>query len=64
MSNPITNAVYRGLSDSLSAAIDTGNGDEVAQVLANAEDCLQAGQINLMQRADLELDAEVAGYEF
>lgn len=64
MTNPVANAVYRGLSDSLSAAIDTGNGDEVAQVLADAEECLQAGQINLMQRADLQLDAEVAGYDY
>ena len=46
----VTNAVFAGLSNSLAAAIDTGNGEEVAAVLQNAEDALDAGQISIHQR--------------
>lgn len=64
MNSQVTNAIYRGLSDALSAAIDTGNGDEVAAVLTNGEDALQEGQITLQHRADLQADAEAAGYDY
>ena len=61
---PTKTAVYNGLSDSLAAAIDTGNIDEVAAVLQDAEDCEVAGQITVEQLAELTLDAQVAGYDF
>jgi hypothetical protein len=64
MNANITNAIFRGLSDSLSAAIDTGNGDEVAGVLKDAEDSLAAGQITVQNRGELQLDVEVAGYDY
>lgn len=62
--NIFNNAIYRGLSDSLSAAIDTGNIDEVASVLSDAEDYLNAGLLSIQHRADLEADAGAAGYDF
>lgn len=60
----VTNAVFAGLSNSLAAAIDTGNGEEVAAVLKNAEEALDAGQITIQNRAELQVDADVAGYDF
>lgn len=58
------NAIYRGLSDSLSAAIDTGNGEDVAKVLSDAYDYLNNGLLSIQHRADLEADAQVAGYDY
>ena len=55
--------MYCALSDSLSAAIDTGNIGELVDVMSDAKNCLHAAQINLEQYADLESDVQVAGYE-
>lgn len=57
------NAIYAGLSDSLEAAIDTGNVEEVASVLANAEEAFTAGQIDILQLQSLQTDSSVAGYD-
>lgn len=59
----IANAIYRGLSDSLSAAIDTGNIEEVSAVLEDAESSWAAGQVGMDQLEDLYTDARVAGYD-
>lgn len=64
MTTIFNNAIYRGLSDSLSAAIDTGNGEEVASVLSDAEDYLNNGLLSIQHRADLDADAEAAGYDY
>ncbi len=45
--------VHKGLSDSLHAAIDTGNHEEVYGVIDNAEDAFAAGQIDAIQLGDL-----------
>ena len=52
--------IYRGLSDSLSAAIDTGNRAEVIAVMRDARNCLHAAQITVEQYADLEDDVRIA----
>jgi hypothetical protein len=46
-------AVHKGLSDSLHAAIDTGNHEEIYGVIDNAEDAFAAGQIDDLQLGDL-----------
>lgn len=45
--------VHKGLSDSLHAAIDTGNHEEIYGVIDNAEDAFAAGQIDAIQLGDL-----------
>ncbi|BEQ12886.1 hypothetical protein Ep4_027 [Pseudomonas phage Ep4] len=55
--------MHCALSDSLSAAIDTGNIAEIVDVMTDAKNCLHAAQINLEQYADLQADVQVAGYE-
>lgn len=64
MESAIKDSCYRGLSDSLTAAIDTQNIDEVAAVLESADAYFNGGQLGLQQLADLYADALVAGYEF
>ena len=45
--------VHKGLSDSLHAAIDCGNHEEIYCVIDNAEDAFAAGQIDAVQLGDL-----------
>lgn len=45
--------VHKGLSDSLHAAIDTGNHTEIYEVMACVNDALEAGQIDVIQAGDL-----------
>jgi hypothetical protein len=45
--------VYKGLSDSLHAAIDTGNHEEIYAVVDNAEEAYAADQITERQLGDL-----------
>lgn len=46
-------SVHKGLSDSLHAAIDTGNHEEVYGAIDTAEDAFAAGQIDAIQLGDL-----------
>lgn len=64
MNEQVQEAVYRGLRDSLSAAIDTGSADEVAYVLIDADHAQGAGQITEQQCGDLLADAQAAGYDY
>lgn len=52
--------IYRALSNSLSAAIDTGNREEVTLVLKDARNCLHAAQISVEHYADLVGDVQTA----
>lgn len=61
---PYKTAVYNGLSNSLSAAIDTGNAEEVAAVLDSIDCAYDLGQITEGQAGDLSADAREAGYDF
>lgn len=45
--------VHKGLSDSLHAAIDTGNHEEIYAVIDDAENAFAAGQIDAIQLGDL-----------
>lgn len=45
--------IYRGLSDSLHAAIDTGNTEEVERVLSDSLDSVSRGLITEEQYADI-----------
>ena len=56
----VRNAVFAGLSDSMAAACDTGNLDEAVEVRANAHEALMSGQITIDQRAELEVDFDIA----
>lgn len=60
----ITSACFRGLSDSLHAALDTGNREEVRLVLEDAEHYFNGECLTIVQLADLYADARDAGYEF
>lgn len=64
MNEQVKDAVYRGLSDSLSAAIDTGNAEEVSRVLDDACNSHDATYITSGQFEGLLSDARVAGYDY
>jgi len=64
MNEQVSVSVYGGLSDSLSAAIDTGNAEEVAEVLAAVSSAQEAGQLGYAQVDGLFTDARIAGYDF
>lgn len=63
MNSFIRDAVYNGLCDSYDAAHDTGNIAAVASVLADAYECLSAGQISILQLQAIEATAEIDGYD-
>jgi hypothetical protein len=52
--------VYRGLSDSLHAALDTGNREEVSLVMDSAQEAWESGAITGQQYGDLRDDARGA----
>lgn len=56
----IAKCVFRGLSDSMAAATDTGNLEEAVLVRKDAYEALMAGQISIDQRAELEVDFDIA----
>lgn len=64
MDKTIQVILYRALCNSLHAAIDTGNQDEIAAVLKDAKHSLHAAQIDRAQYADLEGDVRAAGYDW
>lgn len=55
----IAGCVYRGLSNSLAAAIDTGNAQEVYAVMVDAQDCYNRDQISEPQYGDLCDDFQI-----
>lgn len=59
----MSNTTFNKLSNDLSAAIDTGNAEEVAVTIKATYEALDAGEISIQQQAELILDAEVAGYD-
>lgn len=58
------NAVFGGLSDSMSVGIEIQNKEAIAAVLLNAEAAHQGGAISDDQWLELKADAIEAGYEF
>lgn len=64
MDKSIQAIMFKCASDCLHAAIDTGNHDEVAEVLRDARNSLHAAQIDPDQYADLVDDVRKAGYNW
>lgn len=58
------NATFNTLSNNLAAAIDTGNGEEVANILKAGYDSLNNGEISIDQMAELQADSDLAGYDY
>lgn len=50
---------YQHLSDEISIAADTGNGERLRQLDAEIYDSLQDGSINLPQAGELTLELEM-----
>lgn len=57
-------SVFKGLSDSLSCAVEVQSDEAIAAVLLNAEAAHKGGAISDDQWLELKADAVEAGYEF
>lgn len=57
-------SVFKGMSDSLSVAIEIQNQEAVAAVLVNSEAAHKEGALSDDQWLELKADAAEAGYEF
>lgn len=56
-------AVFRGLSNRLQAALDTGNNEEVLFVIEAGNNAMEEGVISFSEYASLVSDAQDGGYD-